>query len=103
MGITSQVSSDQKSVTISISGLFNASVHREFRDAYKDKVDTPAKTEFIVDLSLTEYMDSAALGMLLLLHEYAGGDAARVIIKDPNPYIRDILEIAKFDKIFTID
>jgi anti-anti-sigma factor len=102
MGIISQVSSDQDSVTIGINGLFNAGVHREFRDAYKDKVENPAKAEFIVDLTQTEYMDSAALGMLLLLHEYAGGDHARVTIKNPNQNIRDILEIAKFDRIFTI-
>jgi anti-anti-sigma factor len=102
MGISTQVSSDQNCVTITISGQFNASVHREFRDAYKDKVKDPAKTTYIVDLSRTDYMDSAALGMLLLLHEYAGGSSAKVTIRQPNQYIHDILEIAKFDRMFTI-
>jgi len=102
MGIISKVADDQSSVTISINGQFNASVHREFRNAYKDKVEVPAKTDFIVDLANTDYMDSSALGMLLLLHEYAGGDAAKVIIKQPKKTIRDILEIAKFDRMFTI-
>jgi len=102
MGIITQVANDQSSVTISITGLFNANVHREFRNAYKDKVEAPTKTHFIVDLSNTDYMDSAALGMLLLLHEYAGGNAAKVSIKHPKQNIRDILEIAKFDRMFTI-
>lgn len=102
MGINTQVSSDQSTVTITISGQFNAGVHREFRDAYKDQVKFPNKAAYIVDLSRTEYMDSSALGMLLLLHEFAGGASAKVTIKQPNQYIRDVLEIAKFDKIFTI-
>ena len=102
MGINSQISSDQNTLTIAISGQFNASVHREFRNAYKDQVKDPVKLSYIVDLSRTDYMDSAALGMLLLLHEYAGGPSAKVTIKQPNQYIRDILEIAKFDKMFTI-
>ncbi|MBD3670683.1 MAG: STAS domain-containing protein [Gammaproteobacteria bacterium] len=102
MSIHTQVSQDPPTVTISISGQFNAMLHREFRDAYKGRLENPTKGHYIVDLGKTEYMDSAALGMLLLLHEYAGGKSARVTIRNANQFIRDVLEIAKFDKMFDI-
>ena len=48
-------------------------------------------------------MDSSALGMLLILRERAGGDAAKISIKNRNPEIKKILEISNFEKVFKID
>lgn len=102
MGIITQVSNDQTTVTIQISGQFNAGIHREFRDAYKDRVENPNKAHYIIDLGKTDYMDSAALGMLLLLHDYVGGGNSSITIRQANDTIRGILEIAKFDRLFQI-
>lgn len=102
MSIHTAVSEEKKTVTINISGQFNATMHREFRDAYKDSVANPAGYSFIVNLAKTEYMDSSALGMLLLLKEHVGSDAKNVSITQANQTIRDILEIAKFDTLFTL-
>jgi anti-anti-sigma factor len=103
MSIQTQLSEDKSKATISITGEFIANFHREFRDAYKlDAIDDPAKVHYVVNLSKTTYMDSSALGMLLLLREYAGGDAAHISIKGSNDFIRDIFTITKFDTMFDI-
>lgn len=87
-------------VTIAINGRFNYSVHREFRDAY-EKADGKS-AHYVIDLRGTEYMDSSALGMLLLLREHAGGDRADVRIINASPAIQDILAIANFHRLFDI-
>lgn len=102
MSLSTRVSDDGASVTIAISGRFDFGIHREFRNAYeKAEVKTP-HPKFVVDLGGTEYMDSSALGMLLLLREHAGGDRSDVTIVNCRPVIKEILDIANFDKLFTI-
>jgi len=102
MSLSTRISDDGTSVTIAISGRFDFGIHREFRNAYeKAEVKTP-HPKFIVDLGGTEYMDSSALGMLLLLREHAGGDRSDVTIINCRPVIKEILDIANFDKLFTI-
>lgn len=103
MAINTTVSEEHKTVTISISGQFNATMHREFRTAYKDSVENPSAYKFIINLSKADYMDSSALGMLLLLKEHVSNDSSGVVIAEANPTIRDILEIAKFDSLFTLE
>ena len=101
MTVSVAVSEDGKSVNLRVDGRFDFSVHNEFRKAYKDLALT--NVTYIVDLSKTDYMDSSALGMLLLLKEYAETDASRVKITNANDDIREILFIASFDKLFMLE
>lgn len=86
--------------TLKIDGKFDFEQHRRFRELYESA--PPEITHFVIDLSRTDYMDSSALGMLLLLLEYVGGDRERVRIANCNPDIRKIFDIANFDKLFDI-
>lgn len=88
-------------VVITVPGRFDFSVHKQFRDAYRE---TPGKgTVYRVDLGETEYMDSSALGMLLLLREHAGGDEARVSIENASEPVKKVLEIANFHRLFEVN
>jgi len=98
--ITSQLSGDGDQVTITVSGRFDFGLHDDFRNAYRDRA--PGSVRYVVDMSSTEYMDSSALGMLLLLKEHAGGDRSRVTIRNANPAVDKILRIANFHKLFEI-
>ncbi|TPW11745.1 MAG: antisigma-factor antagonist STAS domain-containing protein [Halothiobacillaceae bacterium] len=102
MSVTTQVSGDGATVTIYIQGRFDFGIHQAFRAAYEQAAVNVAHPAFIVDLSATEYMDSSALGMLLLLREHAGSDRNRVAITHCSAVIREILDIANFDKLFTV-
>lgn len=99
MSVSSQASADGQTITIVPVGNFDYHVHKEFRDAYKDASPSAA---FVIDMTKTEYMDSSALGMLLLLREHAGGEKARVTISNCGGEIRKILEISNFQKLFKI-
>jgi anti-anti-sigma factor len=90
---------EANTVKIGISGRFDCNLHRCFRDAYRE---LPRDTHFLVDFSETDYLDSSGLGMLLLLREFAGGENSRITIAGCCDKIKRILDIANFDKLFTI-
>ncbi len=90
-------SENEKTIMITVDGRFDFSVHKDFRNAYKDH---DSGMNYRVNLSKTEYLDSSALGMLLLLKKHAEG---KVIIEKPNNEIKRVLTIANFDKVFSIE
>jgi len=102
MAVTTQLSNDGTTTTITINGRFDFNLYKDFRDAYESGLNS-GNTKFIVNFSKTEYMDSSALGMLLVLRERTGGDNAQVSLTNCNKEIRNILSISNFDKLFTID
>ena len=102
MSVTTTVAGDGKKITIHISGQFNFSVYKEFREAYQRSAQ-PASTAYVIDLAGAEYMDSSALGMLLLLRERAGAERSDIVITHCNPEIRKIFKISNFDRLFKID
>lgn len=85
---------------VAVSGNFDFSLHREFRGTYR--YQSGAGHLFRIDLAQTLYMDSSALGMLLLLREHAQSIKGRVVIEHVPPAIRRILDVAHFDKLFEI-
>lgn len=100
MAVITRQSAEGQEVIITLSERFDFTLHKEFRQAY-ESVKSP-RARYIVDLHDTVYMDSSALGMLLLLREYAGGDTADIRIVHCHPSIRTILTIANFHQLFTI-
>jgi anti-anti-sigma factor len=101
MSIESEVSLDGTKLTIAIKGRFDFGSHQLFRDAYERFYKVPQV--YIVDLKETTYMDSSALGMLLLLRDHAGGDNSEVQVINSSSDVRKILAISNFDKLFDIN
>ena len=98
MSIQATLSADSQVLTISVKGRFGA--HQDFRNAYERSGLTPQ--EYVVDLHDTDYIDSSALGMLLLLRDHAGGDSAQISIVHCNPDVRKVLSISNFEQLFSI-
>ena len=87
-------------LAIKISGRFDFSVHNDFRDALS-LIDSSIK-QVEIDLVNTEYLDSSALGMLLVLRDKLGNNASNISIKNAHNEVKKILEIANFDKLFSM-
>ena len=100
MGVQSSIDSNNKELIIKIDGRFDFSAHQEFRDAYEG-VSNEVNV-YVVDLGNTSYLDSSALGMLLLLRDHAGGDDANIKIVKCNADVKKILTISNFEQLFTI-
>jgi anti-anti-sigma factor len=86
-------------VVLAVTRDFTFDLNQHFRAAYKAH---PPATPFVVDLTQAGYMDSAGLGMLLQLREFAGGSQSRVTIRGCNEVLREILKIANFERLFQI-
>ncbi|MCB1868046.1 MAG: STAS domain-containing protein [Gammaproteobacteria bacterium] len=101
MPITSSVSDDGREISIRVEGRFDFSLHKSFREAYS--LADARKTRYQIDLSRAEYIDSAALGMLLLLRERAGGDDASIRISGCRDEIQRILQVSRFHELFHVE
>jgi anti-anti-sigma factor len=100
MAINTAVSNGGEKITISVQGKFDFQLYDEFRASY---VDTGGEgKQYVVDLSGTEYLDSSALGMLLLLREHAGGESSKIDITQASTEVKKILNVANFGKLFNI-
>lgn len=100
MAILSNLSSDGSLLTITVQGRFDFSALQGFRSAYEKVQPRPGK--FIIDLKDSEYLDSSALGMLLALRDYSGGENADISVINCNPDVKKILVITKLDELFTV-
>jgi len=100
MSVTTEMSDDGRELVIGVSGRFDFSVHQDFRQAYEKTGD--GADRYVLDMDHTEYLDSSALGMLLLLREFAGGSKSDVRIVNCGESVRKILSTANFQKLFDI-
>ncbi|WP_411382989.1 STAS domain-containing protein [Pseudomonas sp. L7] len=100
MAVESDFSPDEKQLTIKVKGHFDFGKHQEFRDAY-ERLD-PTPNSVVVDLKDATYLDSSALGMLLLLRDHAGGERSDIKVINTSSDVRKILAISNFEKLFDV-
>ncbi len=101
MAISVRVSDDKQEAAIKVIGRFDFGCHQEFKHAYSQF--DPKSARITVDLSGTDYLDSAALGMLLVLRERAGGDESDITLKGCSADIQKILDVSRFAELFNIE
>lgn len=97
--VKSRFNSKNNEVVIDLGDKFDYSVHKSFRTSYSEYIATG--TSFTVALSKTQYIDSSALGMLLLLKEHADKIRGTVVLRSPSEAAMKILKVANFESIFT--
>ncbi len=101
MAVETNLNTETQTLEVRISGRFDFSIHQNFR---KITQQTGAGVKSIaIDLSETEYMDSSALGMLLVLRDKVNEKKEAITIRNAKDEVRKILKIANFDKLFTLD
>lgn len=87
---------------IRLQGRFDFNSHRDFREVVDTALASPASV-IAVDLAGVEYLDSSALGMLLMLRDRAKSASREVTLAGCRNAVKQILDIANFGKLFTID
>ncbi|WP_320822526.1 STAS domain-containing protein [Reinekea sp.] len=91
---------NDNTITLKVSGRFDFSSHQEFRQIYE--AVSAEVTHYTVDMADATYLDSSALGMLLLMRDHAGGDNAKIEIVNCNEDVKKILTISNFGQLFKI-
>jgi len=101
MAIETKLDTANKTLTLVISGRFDFGIHQDFRKA--TELAASGVNTIIVDMGRVDYLDSSALGMLLVLRDKVGESKSAVRIKGAKPDVKKILKIANFDKLFTLE
>lgn len=93
-------SNDMRSV-IELSGQFDFNSRIDFGDAL-DKVMAGKAADITVELSGVTYIDSSALGLLLIAQDKAREIHKNISLAGAQGTVKEILEIANFHKRFTM-
>ena len=93
---------ESNQAVIKLNGRFDFNTHRDFRAAYEPLLADAALKSVIVDFSAVDYLDSSALGMLLMLRDKMGGANKEVVLNGVRGNVKQVLDIANFGKLFQI-
>lgn len=96
------ITKDGNKAVIKLSGRFDFNTHRDFRSAYEPLVADSAVREIRVDFEGVDYLDSSALGMLLMLRDKMNGASKEVSLANVKGSVKQVLDIANFGKLFKI-
>lgn len=99
MSLIKHVSSDAKTVTITIDGTFDLSLQSDFRKAYEESGNS---VRYVIDLRDTDYMDSSAFGMLLVFKDHVGGSSADISIVNTSSDLKKSFSMLQFDRMFNV-
>jgi anti-anti-sigma factor len=100
MLIKSETNGDR--AILKLGGRFDFHSHRDFRASYEKLLEGGGAREIVLDFAEVDYLDSSALGMLLLLREKAEGAGKAVVLSGLQGTVKQVLDIANFGKLFTI-
>ena len=89
--------------TMYLGGRFDFNTQKEFRTAYTPLLLDAPVGSIRIDFSKVDYLDSSALGMLMLMRERAQEAGKSAELCKPNETVRKILVIANFGKLFKMD
>jgi anti-anti-sigma factor len=86
--------------TLRLPSRFDYSFHRQFGEMYTPIVESSVCKELILDFSQVEYLDSSALGMMVLLQKKFSTSNRKIKIKGARGATEEILKMANMQKIF---
>lgn len=88
--------------SIVMKGRFDFQIHREFKEAYVRLFENASVKLIEIEMSNLDYLDSSALGMLMLLNERAKAVNKSIALVSPSDPVKQVLEVANFNRLFTI-
>ncbi|WP_137936352.1 STAS domain-containing protein [Chitinivorax sp. B] len=97
-----KVEYEGKVAKVILAGQFDFNSHRDFRQCCETVIANPEVNEVQIDFQRVTYLDSSALGMLLLVKEKVNAANKSLALVNCKDTVRQVLEIACFGKIFTI-
>jgi anti-anti-sigma factor len=85
---------------VRLTGRFDFSTRDSFIASIKQTIAQTDAPEIRVDLTGVDYVDSFALGMLLMARDMAKQRDKEVTLSSPQPAVRRVLETAQFPRLF---
>ena len=87
---------------VSLSGEFTFIDHPAFR-AIATRLFERQGRPIIIDLTRLEFIDSAGLGMLLIVRDEADKAGRDLVLRGPRGQVKRMFDVTKFDTLFTVE
>ncbi len=85
-----------------LTGRLEFTDHDRLRDIVA-LLDGPNLRRFVVDVSGLDFIDSAGLGMILILQEEAEQKNIKLVVRGPRGDVKRSIDLAKIGEIVTIE
>ena len=86
-----------KKATLRLEGNFTYTQRKPFQEMLKT-ICTDQVEEVVIDLSQVAFLDSAALGLLMISHRQVEAERRKLSLAYPQPTVRQIIELANLHK-----
>ncbi|MBA3612605.1 MAG: STAS domain-containing protein [Nitrospirales bacterium] len=98
MNVTQEKS--EKAVVLHLAGRFDFGA----RKIFKDSLDGAMKEELpiVLDFGQVSFLDSSALGILVIAHQTLKSKKILFSLVNPQPYVRQVLDLANVAKMIPI-
>jgi HptB-dependent secretion and biofilm anti anti-sigma factor len=93
----------REGVRIRLRGKFNFHSRKAFNTACLEALNHRESRIIALDMADIEYLDSAALGMLLLFRDKTIQAGKEIVLRRPRGEVLEILQIVNFDRLFRIE
>ena len=93
-----QIVTAAEGAEIRLKGRLTYDDHLKFNEIKRYAASAEAKT-IVVDLSALEFIDSAGLGMLVILEDAASGSSTAVTIRGAHGIVRKLMELVNFGAV----
>ncbi|AWK87428.1 STAS domain-containing protein [Azospirillum thermophilum] len=97
-----RVSETAEGLWLGFSGRLEFTDHERLPEIV-DAVRNGRSRRAVLDLSELEFIDSAGLGMLLILHEEAETMNLRLVVRGARGAVKQSLDLAKLNEILSIE
>ena len=97
-----QKSMESGGSVIALEGAFTFKDHLAFRAILND-LNTNAGLRHVFDLSKLEFLDSAALGMMLIAEDEAQAGGWSLSLRRPSGEVAKLLALSSMDTVFDIE
>ncbi len=89
-------------IEVRLTGRLEFTDHDRLRDIVA-LLDAPNLRRFVVDVSGLDFIDSAGLGMILILQEEAEQKNIKLVVRGPRNDVKRSIDLAKIGEIVSIE
>lgn len=87
------------SQVVKLPSRFDYAYHKQFNQTCSELMSSEQVNEIILDFGIVEYLDSSALGMLVMLQKKASNAFKKIKIKSARGATEEILRMANIQKM----
>ena len=87
---------------LSLTGKFTFSDSKTFNDVLRE-ISNSSYRSVIIDLKSVDFIDSAALGILLLTRDKCDKSNTDLVVRNPKGQVRQMFDISRFSDLFKIE